>query len=274
MTHADFSAGMRNETIACFLGEPYQLLKGARLVVFTFLAMLYMTGPLVIIPLWAYHVGDWWLLFGIVFSYIGSRSAGKYSNGIFLFGCYCIGFWIHNGVHIHHYTTFYFLCAALAYMTWHLADTIRTGCARQSLIDSSEVFYAAVSQNRLMIVPVDSSQNLMWTAEQTSEIMGRSLLQLKSHLTVLVICNIFARAFEYVFGFFTALVCVVIANAKGIDNLSSHKADSIMRQFKSGTVGAAVLALGYFGPYSVYGLILAAFWVCAVIWYYTRAKTG
>ena len=80
------------------------------------------------IPLWAYHMSDWWLLFGIAVSYIGISSAGQYSSGIFLFCCYCIGFWIHNGFDIHHYTTFCFLCAALAYMTWHLADTIRIGC--------------------------------------------------------------------------------------------------------------------------------------------------
>jgi len=34
-------------------------------VIFNFLAMLYMVAPLVIIPLWAYHVGNWWLLVGI-----------------------------------------------------------------------------------------------------------------------------------------------------------------------------------------------------------------
>ena len=45
-----------------------------------------------------------------------------------------------------------------------------------------------------------------------------------------------------------------------------------MSQLKKGTVGIAVLALGYFGPYSVYGLIFAVAYVSAVLWFIIKAK--
>ncbi len=159
--------------------------------------MLYMVGPLIFIPLWAYHMCDWWLLFGVIVSYVGSSSAGQYSSGIFLFWCYCIGFWIHNGFNIHHHTTFYFLCAGTAYMTWHLADTIRMDCARRSLIDSSELYYSAVRQNKIMTFQLDSFNNLVWTAADISAVMDRSLLQLKPHVMLLVLSNIVIKAFTY-----------------------------------------------------------------------------
>src|SRR5438128_10927388 len=215
ITHADFAVGMQNGKVGCLLAEPYQLLKGARWVIFNFLAMLYMVAPLVIIPLWAYHVGNWWLLVGIPVSYAASRSAGKTSRGIFAFGCYCIGFWIRNGFSIYHYTTFYFCCALWGYMLWQLADTVRESCARQSLIKSPKLFAEAVAQNRLRIVPLDSSQELILTAEDISFATApRVVRQLKPVMTLLVVSNIVAEAFRYVFGVFTGTVLAAIGYDK------------------------------------------------------------
>jgi hypothetical protein len=47
-----------------------------------------------------------------------------------------------------------------------------------------------------------------------------------------------------------------------------------MRQLKKGTVGIAVLALGYFGPYSVYGLLFAVGYVWAALWFISKARNG
>jgi hypothetical protein len=267
ITHTAFADGMRNGTMSCFLAEPYQLLKGPRWVMFTFFALLYQVAPVVVVPLWAYHVGTWWLLFGIAFSYLGSALAEQYSRSIFLFGCYCLGFWIRNGFNSHDYTTFCFLCASSGYMLWHLADTVRTSCARQSLISSPTVFNAAVAQDRLTIVQLDSSQ----PGERHSAVM-RDQLQLKPFVPLLVLSNIVAEAFRYVFGLFTGLIGTAIAYAKGIDNLTPNTADSIMRQATKGTLGITVLALGYFGLYSIYGLIFAIAWALAILWHFSKAK--
>ena len=91
------------------------------------------------------------------------------------------------------------------------------------------------------------------------------LLPLKPLLTVLVISNIVTEVFTYVFGVFTGLAGVVRARAKGIDNITSKEADSIMRQLKKGTVGLTVLMLGYFGVNSIYGYVLFACYVGLVL---------
>jgi len=158
-------------------------------------------------------------------------------------------------------------------MLWQLADTVRESCARQSLIKNPKLFDEAVAQNRLRIVPLDSSQELILTAEDISFATApRVVRPLKPVMTLLVVSNIVVEAFRYVFGVFTGTVLTAIAHAKGIENLTSKKADSIMRQLKKGTVGIAMLAVGYFRPYSVYGLIFAVAYVLAVLWFITKAR--
>ena len=156
-------------------------------------------------------------------------------------------------------------------MMWHLAETFKSSCARQSLISSPSVFDTAVAQDRLTVVQLDSSHQVVWTEEVHSAIM-RGQEELKSLVTLLVVTNIVAKAFRYVFGLFTGLIGTAIAHAKGIDNLTPNNADSIMRQLKEGTVGIAVLALGYFGLHSIYGLILVIAWALAIIWYFSKAR--
>ena len=83
--------------------------RGAQCDVSTLLTMLYKIAPLLLVPLWAYHKGNWWLLTGIAVSFAGSVLAGQYSRLVLLFASYCIGFFIRNGISIDYYTTFYFL---------------------------------------------------------------------------------------------------------------------------------------------------------------------
>jgi len=223
ISHADFAVGMQNGTVGCLLGTPYQFVKGARGPLFILLTMLYMVAPLIILPLWAYHEGNWWLLAGIAVSYLASGSAGKASRTVYVFGCYSIGFWIHNGCSIHHYTTFYFCCALWGYMTYQLADTVQMSFARQSIISSSKVFDDAISQNRLRIVQLDSSQQAILTSEDISLALTENLLELKPFLTLLVFSNILLEALTYLFGLFTGLIGVAITHVKGIENLTSQK---------------------------------------------------
>jgi hypothetical protein len=240
-THADFVTGLQNETLGFFLDEPYPLLRGARRTIFTILWLLYVAAPPIIIPLWAYHVGNWWFLIGIAVSYNLSFSAGKFSKTIFGFACFCIGFWIHCGVSIAQYITFYFACALWGYMLWHLADIARMACARQSLIDSPRLFNWAVSQDTIRVVRLE-----MMEAEGASlAATGRFPLPMYSDIPVRVISNIVLESFNWVFGLPVGAVRLAWAHARGIKNLESKTADSIMRQLKSGTVGMVYLAVGY-----------------------------
>lgn len=65
--------------------------------------------------------------------------------------------------------------------------------------------------------------------------------------------NIVAETFTHVFGSVTGLYQVGKAYAKGIESLPTEQADSIMRQLKKGSLGAAMLTLGYLNPSNVGG---------------------
>lgn len=59
--------------------------------------------------------------------------------------------------------------------------------------------------------------------------------------------NIVAETMQYAVGSVTGTARLARAYARGIDTLKPAEADLIMRSLKKGSVGAAVMALGYFG---------------------------
>lgn len=65
--------------------------------------------------------------------------------------------------------------------------------------------------------------------------------------------NIVAETFTHVFGTITGSYQLAKAYAKGIESLPTEQADSIMRQLKKGSLGAAMLTLGYLNPSNVGG---------------------
>src|SRR5438552_2814529 len=87
ITHAEFAAGARNGQIGfkCMVGEPQQFITGARKAIFNIFVLLYMLAPLILVPIWAYHERNAWLLIGIPVSYLASYSAAAHSKLIFLF---------------------------------------------------------------------------------------------------------------------------------------------------------------------------------------------
>jgi hypothetical protein len=65
--------------------------------------------------------------------------------------------------------------------------------------------------------------------------------------------NYVAESFQYAFGSVTGGARLAGAVARGLDNLKPEEADQIMRSLKKGSVGAALLALGYFNSENVGG---------------------
>lgn len=65
--------------------------------------------------------------------------------------------------------------------------------------------------------------------------------------------NIVGEAIQYATGSVTGSVKLGMAYRRGIENLAPHEADAIMRSLRKGSIGAAVLALGYFGANAVGG---------------------
>ena len=78
ITHAEFVAARRAaQSDSRMVGEPLSANQEgvASLVIFVF---LYMAAPAVLVPFWAWHEHDWWLLLGIVASALGSGVATRF----------------------------------------------------------------------------------------------------------------------------------------------------------------------------------------------------
>lgn len=91
---------------------------------FKWFAFLYMFAPLIAVPYWAYSNDNWYLLFGIPFSYFGSYTSfsPRLRSFIFLFTILCIGVWIATGFSIHQYITFFFFCSLWGYLIAKIAE--------------------------------------------------------------------------------------------------------------------------------------------------------
>jgi hypothetical protein len=91
---------------------------------FKLFAFLYMIIPLIVIPYWAYANANWYLLFGILFSYFGSYTSfsPRLKGFTPLFLLLCIGVWIGKGFSIHQYITFFFFCSLWGYIMAKIAE--------------------------------------------------------------------------------------------------------------------------------------------------------
>jgi hypothetical protein len=154
VTHQEFAAGAQSGTIGfkCMVGEPQQFIRGARKAIFNLFVLLYMIGPLILVPLWAYHERNAWLLIGIPVSYLGSFSAASHSKLIFLFLMLCIGVWLKTGFSFHQYIMFFFFSALWGYFFFELAESTQNEYALQSLIERADIFDQAIADHRIIII--------------------------------------------------------------------------------------------------------------------------
>ena len=104
-------------------------------VLFNIFVMLYMVGPLVVIPILAYRADNYYLLFGIAFSYFASFTtvSGILKGFIPLFLLLCLGFWLSQGFSIYQYVTFFFFCSLSGYVLAAIADAYNSENRRASL---------------------------------------------------------------------------------------------------------------------------------------------
>jgi len=157
ITHTEFAAGARSGTTGfkCMVGEPSQFITGAYKAIFNIFVLLYTLVPLILIPIWAYHERNAWLLIGIPVSYIASYSAAAHSKLIFLFFVLCIGVWLKAGFSFHQFITFFFSCALFGYLCFAWAESTQNDYALQSLIEHPDTFNRAIAEHRIMIVRKD-----------------------------------------------------------------------------------------------------------------------
>ena len=157
ITHEEFIAGVAEGTIGIkvLTGEPITIVSGSRKLMFNICAAFYLVVPLLTLPFWAYHEGNWWLLFGIpVASLIAPQFAAfrvghsrAPEAGVLLL---CIISWLFNG--IHNYFTFFSLCFSWGCMFFMVAEETQNVYVMQTLTKSREIFEKAVAEKRICVV--------------------------------------------------------------------------------------------------------------------------
>jgi hypothetical protein len=157
ITHEEFIAGVAEGTIGIkvLTGQPITIVSGSRKVMFNICVAFYVVVPLLTLPFWAYHEGNWWLLLGIpvasliapqfaAFRSFHSRAPGAF--GLFL----CIISWIFFG--IHNYLTFFLLCFSWGCMFFMVSEGAQNEYAIQTLTESRELFDKAIAEKRICVV--------------------------------------------------------------------------------------------------------------------------
>lgn len=101
---------------------------------FKLFAFLYMFAPLLIVSYFAYYNKNWFLLFGILFCYLGSFLAASKSKIIYLVTLFCIGFWFKTGFDFYQYVTFFFFCLLWGYIIYRIAEEYDQQSKRGTLL--------------------------------------------------------------------------------------------------------------------------------------------
>ena len=87
-----------------------------------FFVFLYTTAPLIVLPYLAYKEDNWYILFGIAFSYLGVALAAYKPSIFYIFTLVCIGGWVRGGFNIHQYFTLFFFCMLGGFIFFKIAD--------------------------------------------------------------------------------------------------------------------------------------------------------
>ena len=153
ITHEPFVRGLQDGTVSFATkgGEPVRLASRAGRVFFRVCFLFYLVAPVLVIPVWAYHEQNWWLLLGIVVaSLIAPQLAqrkGSSIGGLLLLAS--LIFFFTKGVH--NYFTFFSLCALWSYFFFQLAEAVQIQSAEHTLINSPERFQREIAANGLYI---------------------------------------------------------------------------------------------------------------------------
>lgn len=121
--------------------EQRKLLKGTGKFIFYFFMYGYMIGPLILVPLIAYKYENWYLLFGILFSYLSTFLTTiniKNTWGVVLL--FFIWYWFKNGFHLDDYLTFFYVCYFWGGIFYQFAVGLEEEYAKIEVVKNSDIF--------------------------------------------------------------------------------------------------------------------------------------
>jgi hypothetical protein len=146
MKYLDYIEQKKLDTTLQFQFDPFfsnerVFLKGFGKILFYICVWGYMIMPLILIPIFAYEYDNWYLLFGLAFSYFSTFLALKKKSWLWAAPLIpMIIFWIKTGFHMSNYFTFFYICAVWGGWMYSLAIGYEDEFAKIQILKNPELF--------------------------------------------------------------------------------------------------------------------------------------
>lgn len=106
--------------------------------------------PFLILPLLAYYLNNWWILFGILISILaGGYAAKNIVPFTFLLAAICIGYWIIKGFSFTQLPAIFFFTAWFTHAVVRLNHYYQFKQARKNVLQDKGIYDALVDGNKI-----------------------------------------------------------------------------------------------------------------------------
>jgi tetratricopeptide (TPR) repeat protein len=143
-----------------------KFLKGFGKTAFYFFMFGYMYGPLILIPIIAYKDHNWYLLFGILFSYWGTYIAFSKKNGILIIPIILLcWFWFNHGFHLNDYGIFFCLSFIFGHIFCGIAIQTETEFAKLEIMKDPSLFDKLSKEEIIYFLKKNSEEKVSISSE-------------------------------------------------------------------------------------------------------------
>ena len=153
LSHFEFVTAYKKKEIDFkIVGIPYSNLVFGSEKIFLRVNYYLQYLPLLFIPIFAYLLNNWWLLFGILIYLI---TAGFKERNIVpftgLFTLFCIVYWFVNGFSFYQNTTFFFLCALYINTIISIGRRLQKKWAKQNVLYLKDLYHKLLLKENIVI---------------------------------------------------------------------------------------------------------------------------
>lgn len=150
LSHHDFVTGMIKNDLQCSFVPSSKWPRTANNMHVLY-SIICVFSPLLTVPFFSYHFGNWWLLFGIIFSYTGTILAVSGYNLPLYAGLFFLAEAIKGHWHFKDYDDLFYVCAAWGWAWGKIAGIGSDSYSLEQLIKQPRLYRFAVEKRKLIV---------------------------------------------------------------------------------------------------------------------------
>jgi len=165
MSHSEFIENIKYDKTLYFELSPsfsnHKIIsKGFGKIIAIIGTFTYLIIPLIFVPIVAYMYSNWYLLFGILFSYLSTMlEGGKIIKWIY---AYCLIFfswyWYDFGFHLNEYANLFVLCVLWGSLTYYILSLIEEDFVKKEIYNDSVLFNTLSNNRSILFVSIESKK--------------------------------------------------------------------------------------------------------------------